>query len=91
VTGFELTEKFSRTAERPITYHRFPDSMLEQNAFLGGLARLVDHGRLAGNADILSLRKEFPGLLTMDEWLAGAGSPALLAAIQADGSEVALR
>lgn len=91
VTGAELAGKFSRTAERPITYHRFSDSVLEQNAFLGGLARLVDQGRLAGNADIASLRTEFPGLLTMDEWLAGAGKPALLAAIQADGGEVALR
>ncbi|MEH1862786.1 MAG: NmrA/HSCARG family protein [Nostoc sp.] len=91
VTGAELAEKFSRTAERPITYHRFPDSLLEQDAFLGGLARLIDQGRLAGNADIASLREEFPGLLTMDEWLAGAGKPALLAAIQADGGEVALR
>jgi uncharacterized protein YbjT (DUF2867 family) len=90
VTGAELAEKFSRTAERPIVYHRFPDSLLEQNAFLGDLARLVDLGRLAGNANIALLRTEFPGLLTMDEWLA-AGKPALLAAIQADGSEVALR
>jgi uncharacterized protein YbjT (DUF2867 family) len=91
VTGAELAQKFSRTAERPIAYHRFPDSLLEQNAFLGGLARLVDQGRLAGHADITSLRQEFPGLLTMDEWLAGAGKPALLAAIQAGSSEVALR
>jgi uncharacterized protein YbjT (DUF2867 family) len=91
VTGTELAEKFSRTAERPITYHRFSDSLLEQNAFLGGLAKLVDQGRLAGNADIASLRADFPELLTMDEWLAGAGRPALLAAIQANGGEVALR
>ncbi|MBC7970801.1 MAG: NmrA/HSCARG family protein [Verrucomicrobia bacterium] len=91
VTGIELTEKFSRTAKHPIVYHRFSDSLLEQNAFLGGLARLVDLGRLAGNADVASLRIEFPGLLTMDEWLAGTGKPMLLAAIQASGGEVALR
>ncbi|WP_320073216.1 NmrA/HSCARG family protein [Nostoc sp. MG11] len=91
VTGAELAEKFSRTAGHPITYHRFPASLLEQNAFLGGLARLVDQGRLAGNADVALLRQEFPGLLTMDEWLSGAGRTALLAAIQANGGEVALR
>ncbi|MBD2100403.1 NmrA/HSCARG family protein [Leptolyngbya sp. FACHB-261] len=91
LTGAQLAEKFARTAERPIAYHRFPDSLLEQNAFLGGLARLVDQGRLAGSADIAALRKEFPGLLTMDEWLTGAGRSALLAAIQADGGDVALR
>jgi uncharacterized protein YbjT (DUF2867 family) len=91
VTGTELAAKFSRIAERPITYHRFPDSLLKQNAFLGGLARLVDLGRLAGNADVTSLRTQFPGLLTMDEWLTGVGRSALLAAIQADGAKVALR
>ncbi len=91
VTGDELAEKFSRTAARPIVYHRFADSLLAGNDFLSGLARLVDLGRLAGNADIASLQIEFPGLLTMDEWLAGAGKPALLAAIQASGGEVALR
>jgi uncharacterized protein YbjT (DUF2867 family) len=91
VTGAELAAKFSRTAERPITYHRFPDNLLKQNAFLGGLARLVDLGRLAGNADIALLRSQFPGLLTMDEWLTGVGRSALLAAIQADGAEVSLR
>ena len=91
VTGTELARKFSRTAGRPIAYHRFPDSLLEQNAFLGGLARLVDQGRLAGHADIASLRQEFPDLLAMDEWLAGAGKSALLAAMEASGGEVALR
>ena len=91
VTGTELAEKFSRTAAQQIVYHRFPDSLLEQNAFLGGLARLVDLGCLAGNADITSMRQEFPGLLTMEQWLAGAGRSALLATIQADGGEVALR
>jgi uncharacterized protein YbjT (DUF2867 family) len=91
VTGAELAEKFSRTAARPIVYHRFADSLLAENAFLGSLAKLVDLGRLAGNANIASLRTEFLGLLTMDEWLLGAGKPALLAAIQANGGEVALR
>ena len=91
VTGTELAKKLSQTAEHPIAYHRFPDSLLEENAFLDGLAKLIDQGRLAGNADIASLQTEFPGLLTMDEWLTGAGRPALLAAIQADGGEVTLR
>jgi hypothetical protein len=65
--------------------------LLDRDAFLGHLARLVELGCLAGNADVALLRTEFPELLTMDEWLAGAGKSALLAAIQADGGEVALR
>ena len=91
VTGVELAEKFSRTAARPIAYHRFADSLLEQNTFLGSLAGLVDQGRLAGHADVASLREAFPGLLTMDDWLEGAGRTALLAAVQAEAGEVALR
>ena len=90
-TGAELAAKFSQAAGRPVAYARFPDTLLAQNPFLGGLARLVDEGRLAGRADIAALRREFPGLLTMDEWLAGAGRPALLAAMEPGGGEVALR
>jgi uncharacterized protein YbjT (DUF2867 family) len=91
VTGTELAEKFSRAAGRPVRYQRFSDSLLQENAFLGGLAALVDEGRLAGNADLTALRADFPGLLTLDDWLAGAGKPALLAAMEAGGGEVALR
>jgi len=91
VTGTELAEEFSLVVGRPITYQRFPDSLLDHNAFLGSLARLVDQGRLAGHAELPALRKEFPGLLTLHEWLQGAGRPLLLAAVQAGGGEVALR
>jgi len=91
VTGAELAGEFSLAAGRPITYQRFPDSLLEHNAFLGSLARLVDQGRLAGHADLPALRKEFPGLLTLRQWLQGSGGPMLLAAVQAGGGEVALR
>ena len=91
VTGARLAEEFSLAAGRPITYQRFPDSLPAHNAFLGSLAQLVDQGRLAGHADLPALRKEFPGLLNLHNWLQGAGRPALLAALQAVGGEVALR
>ncbi len=91
VTGNQLADKFSHAAGRSISYHRFPESLLAENAFLGGLARLVDDGRLAGHADINKLHKQFPGLLSMDQWLAGAGKPLLLAAIQSQAAGVALR
>ncbi len=91
VTGKQLQDKLSRAAGKPISYHRLPDSVLEQDAFIGGLARLVDNGRLAGNADIDFLRQEFPGLLSMDQWLSGAGKPLLQAAIQAEGATLTYR
>jgi uncharacterized protein YbjT (DUF2867 family) len=91
VTGAELADKFTRTAGHRITYSRFSDSLLSQNVFLGNLAKLVDQGRLAGNADLAYLRNEFPKLLTMDEWLRGAGRSALLAAVQSEVDEIALR
>ncbi len=90
VTGDELGRKFSRAAGRTVTYQRFPDSLLESDRFLGRLADLVDRGRLVGHADIEALRREFPGLLTLDEWLAGPGRAAFHAALQA-GGELALR
>ena len=91
VTGRELAAAFSLAAGRPIGYHRFPDSLLQENAFLGSLARLVDEGRLAGHADLPALRSAFPGLLSLHDWLQRAGGPALTAALQAEGGGIALR
>lgn len=91
VAGNEMQEVLSRAAGRPITYSRFPDSLLEQNAFLGRLAELVDDGRCAGAADIDALRKEFGALMTIDVWLSGPGKPLFDAALQAQNAPVALR
>ena len=91
VTGSELGEKLGRAAGRPIAYYRFPDHVLEQNAFLGRLASLVDDGRLAGHADIAALRQEFGSLTSFEEWLAGPGAPLLEAAIETQDATVALR
>ncbi len=91
VTGGELQAKLSRAAGKPISYHRFPNSLLEQDAFLGRLAALIDDGRLAGNADLDALRGDFPFLLSLDQWLSGAGKPLLEAATQAEGATLIIR
>jgi uncharacterized protein YbjT (DUF2867 family) len=91
VTGTALASKFSAITGHSIAYHRFPDALLAQNRFLGTLARLVDDGRLSGNADLASLRESFPGLLTFDQWLEGQGRDALFAAINAESEGVSLR
>ncbi|MDE1186268.1 MAG: NmrA/HSCARG family protein [Pantoea sp.] len=91
LTGNELAGRLSQAAGRPIRYLRFPDSLLDDNLFLAGLVALVDDGRLAGNADLAALRRDFPGLLTMEQWLETTGKPLLLAAMEADGGPIALR
>lgn len=91
LTGNELASRFSQAAGRTIDYRRFPDDLLEGNPFLHGLVRLVDDGRLAGNADLASLRQAFPGLMTMVQWLEKTGRPLLLAAMNTDGGPIALR
>lgn len=91
VTGASLQESLSRAAGKPITYHRFPESLLRENAFLGRLADLFDDGRLAGNADIASLTSTFGPLLSFDAWLTGPGKPLLEAALNATDTTIALR
>ncbi|WP_451986003.1 NmrA/HSCARG family protein [Azospirillum endophyticum] len=91
MTGNGLQDLFSRAAGRTITYHRFPDSLLEQNRLLGRLAELVDDGRCAGAADIPALREEFGDLLSLERWLSGPGRPLFDAALKASGHDVALR
>ncbi|GGE06212.1 hypothetical protein GCM10011390_26650 [Aureimonas endophytica] len=91
LTGKDIGEKLTHAAGRPIQYHRFPDALLEENAFLGRLADLFDEGRLAANADIAALEREFGKLTRFDEWLAGPGKPLLRAATETKGVAVALR
>jgi uncharacterized protein YbjT (DUF2867 family) len=73
VTGGDLEASFTAASGRPIPYARIPDEVLEANSFLGKLAALVDDGRLAGNADLSSLRGINPAMLTFRAWLAGPG------------------
>ena len=73
VTGADLATKFSRTVNKPVTYQRFLDLILQNNDVLRKLARLVDEGPLAGAADIDALRKIHSELLTFDAWLDRSG------------------
>ncbi len=91
LTGAQLGERLGHAAGTPITYLRFPDSVLKDNPFLGHLAALVDDGRLTGNADVDALRREFGGLTRFEEWLAGPGRPLMQHALQAGNTSVSLR
>lgn len=91
VTGSDLQASLTRASGRPITYRRFPNDLLAQNAFLGRLAALLDDGRLAGAADIPAIERDFGTMTRFDDWLSGPGRPLLEAAMGATGSTVALR
>jgi len=91
VTGPQLVAKLSKATGRAIEYQRFPDEVLADNAFLAGLARLFDSGRMASHADIAELQDLVPGLQTFDTWLAGPGAGLLREALEKEGADVALR
>lgn len=91
LTGRELGAALTEAADRPIAYQRFPDSLLESDPFLGGVAALFDSGLVTGSADLEGLRKDFGELLSFRAWLATTGKPLLEAALAADSHKVALR
>ncbi|MGK9054961.1 NmrA/HSCARG family protein [Neorhizobium petrolearium] len=91
VTGKDLERAFTKAAGRPIAYKRFSEELLANNAFLNRLAELLDSGLLAGRADLSALDKVFGHLTSLEEWLGGAGKPLFEAALNREGTEVALR
>lgn len=82
VTGEQLAASFARASGRPVTYERFPDVVLGGSSVLGGLARLVDEGPLAGAADIDALRALHPGLQSFAVWLEGPAKAPLEALLR---------
>lgn len=90
LTGLQIQEVMTAVVGRPITYQRFPDTLLAQNEFLGRNADLFD--RLGpGDADIPALNEEFGGLMTLRSWLEGPGQQRLQSALAASQQHVALR
>ena len=81
LTGLQLAEALTIAAGRPIAYQRFPEEVLAGNDFLARNAKLFDEGRAAANADIVALQSEFGPLLSVKQWLAGAGEASLIAAL----------
>ena len=76
-TGEQIARSLSRALSRPIRYQRFSDTVLEESPVLRSITRLVDDGPLAGAADLSSLRRDVPTLLTLDDWCRGPGRDAL--------------
>ena len=91
ITGEELECAFSLAAGRPIRYQRFSEELLANNLFLKKLTELVDNGVVAGIADIPALEREFGPMLTLKEWLKGAGKAPFDAALNMATADIALR
>ncbi|MFK3690847.1 NmrA/HSCARG family protein [Agrobacterium tumefaciens] len=91
ITGEQLQEALSRALHRPIEYSRFSDRLLTENNFLHRLAVLVDDGRLAGTADLPSLRQQFGDLTKLADWLSGPGKPLIEKAAGHPSSNLSLR
>ena len=90
LTGLQIQEVMTAAVGRPITYHRFPDTLLAQDEFLRRNAELFD--RLGpGDADVPALQLEFGGLMTLRSWLEGRGLHRLQSALTASQQQVALR
>ena len=71
VTGRDIETVFREVAGRRISYSRFSNDVLSNNAFLAKLTQLLDTGILAGNANLDNLRIINPALLSLKDWLAG--------------------
>jgi uncharacterized protein YbjT (DUF2867 family) len=74
VTGHDLEALYTEAAVRPVTYARFTDDVLVSNPFL------------SGRADLETLRKINPDLLSFRSWLAGSGRQAFAEALGASGA-----
>lgn len=65
--------------------------LLANNLILKKLTELVDNGVVAGIADIPALEREFGPILTLKEWLKGAGKASFGAALNMATADIALR
>ncbi|MCG8272700.1 NmrA/HSCARG family protein [Aquamicrobium sp. NLF2-7] len=85
VTGRELETAFTEAAGRLITYERFPDDILAENADLAHMAKSLEDGPLAEKVDLDAMRDINPELLSLRSWLAGSGRGALEKALGTTG------
>jgi hypothetical protein len=60
-----------------VPYMQIPAAAAAQNPMIARLLQAMIDGKLAGQADIPSLRTLHPGLLTFDRWLADGQAEAI--------------
>jgi uncharacterized protein YbjT (DUF2867 family) len=77
LSGNDIAAKISQAIARQVTYMQVPAEAAAQNPMLARLLQAMSDGKLAGQADIPSLRILHPGLLTFDRWLAAGHAAAI--------------
>lgn len=77
LSGNEIAAKISQATARQVLYRQFPAEAAAQNPMLTRILQAMIDGKLAGHADIPSLRVLHPGLLTFDQWLAAGHAEAI--------------
>ncbi|HTG39028.1 NmrA/HSCARG family protein [Sphingomonas sp.] len=79
--GEKIQTAIGKELGQPITFARFPDTLLEQHPMLQRTVQLFAAGRGAGNADLTALEHEFGRLTRLEDWLSGTGG-ALLCSVR---------
>ena len=77
LSGNDIAAKISQVTARQVPYMQVPAEAAAQNPMLACLLQAMIDGKLAGQADIPSLRALHPGLLTFDQWLAAGHTEAI--------------
>jgi uncharacterized protein YbjT (DUF2867 family) len=77
LSGNDIAAKISQVTARQVPYMQVPTEAAAQNPMLARLLQAMSDGKLAGQADIPSLRALHPGLLTFDRWLAAGHAAAI--------------
>jgi uncharacterized protein YbjT (DUF2867 family) len=77
LSGNDIAAKIAQATARQVPYMQIPAEAAAQSPMLARLLQAMSDGKLAGHADIPSLRALHPGLLTFDRWLAAGHAAAI--------------
>lgn len=78
--GEKIQTAIGKALGQPITFARFPDTLLERQPMLQRTVQLFEAGRGAGNADLTALEHEFGRLTRLEDWLSSTGGALLRSA-----------
>jgi uncharacterized protein YbjT (DUF2867 family) len=77
LSGNDIAAKISQATARQVPYMQVSAEAAAKSPMLARLLQAMTDGKLAGQADIPSLRALHPGLLTFDRWLAAGHAAAI--------------